>query len=173
MALRKVEHLTLRTAARTRDEAFPGSWLYPSDQRIEGLPLCQVPATHYVIHTRYAGEGVPAVPFLMQILSTAPDGVRYGWDTCGGCGSYITRCECMLGLAVPQYMRPWLQLNEETRREPTLTSVHTVLQERPRHRVEPAEPIAEETTPMDIDAIAEAAASSSVAKLRKRLRLRL
>ena len=118
--LRKVERLTLRTAARTRDErVFPGSWLYPATQRIDRLPPCLVPETVYVISTRRHPTLEELEPFLMQMLTTAPDGLRYGWETCGGCGEFITRCSCRLGLTPPKYMLRWFQPVQVATTEPS------------------------------------------------------
>lgn len=166
MTLKKVERLTLRTAVRTRDETFPGSWLYPADQRIEGLPPCLVADTVYVIHTKWVGEGMPNVPFLMQMLSTGPDGLRYGWDLCGGCGP-ITRCTCLGGLIPPQWVRKSLQPEQSTGE--VLYELDPALRRRLLERITPvtADPVP--TSVAELDKAAEETAGGALSKLKKKL----
>ena len=174
--LKKVERLTLRTAARVRDIAFPGSWLYSTDQRIEGLPPCRVPDTHYVIHTRYAGEGKPAEPFLMQMLSMAPDGLRRGWDVCGGCSNYITSCACQDGVTPPHWVKRSLQIVDPVAEAPP--ALDPVLRRRLELRdygphptgmgtVLSADPVP--TTMAELDTAAVESSEVMKARLRKRL----
>lgn len=57
---------------------------------------------HTYARTQYPASSIHSSAKTVAMVSVTPDGLHIGWDTCGVCCNYFTRCSCTKGLQMPK-----------------------------------------------------------------------